>query len=238
MSELGPRARALLAAADGADDPTPGDALRVQRGVLFRIGSAGFGATVFSLSLQRAQAFFGASAPKLLALFAVAIAGHTAYVREQHRVEPFASRVPHAALATPAPPSSAVPSLAEPQPVARVATESPVTRAPQRAKPRLARAALSPAAAVDLEAEMRWVRGADGALRAGNVSAALALLDAHARAFPSGSLAEEREGLRLVAACQSGSDEAKRAAARFLERAPRSLLAGRLRAACPSPMAD
>ena len=232
MNELGPRARALLAAAHGADDPAPGDALRVQRAVLVRIGSAGFGATVFSLSLQRAQAFFASSAPKLVALVAIAVTGHALYVREQRRAEPPSSRAQQVPIGKPALTSRAPSSEPTPLPAVAIVAELPLAPARQRAKSRPARA---PVASGDLEAEMRWVRGADGALRAGNVAAAMALLDAHARDFPSGSLAEEREGLRIVAACQSGSDDGRRAAARFLERAPRSLLAGRLRGVCPSP---
>jgi hypothetical protein len=100
--------------------------------------------------------------------------------------------------------------------------------------------AAAPAAASgasELEAEMRWVRSADAALRGGDAGTAQGLLDQHAHEFPNGALSEEREALRVVAACQrSGSADAPRAAARFLERAPHSLLAGRVRAACSSPV--
>jgi hypothetical protein len=86
-----------------------------------------------------------------------------------------------------------------------------------------------------LEAEMRWVRAADAALRGGDAGLALSLLNQHAREFPNGLLAEEREGLRVVAGCQSGaSPVVQRAASRFLQRAPRSLMAVRVRAACPA----
>jgi hypothetical protein len=83
-----------------------------------------------------------------------------------------------------------------------------------------------------LEAEMRCVRAADAALRGGNVTEAEGLLEQHARDFPAGALSEERDGLRIVAGCQSGDSDSQRAAAQFLEHSPRSLLAGRVRAAC------
>ncbi len=249
MDELSSRARALLSAAQGSDDPAPGDLSRVRRSVLVRIGSAGFGATVFSLSLQRAQAFLGLAAPKLVAVVALAVGGSAVYQRVERAIE-----APHAAASVvhaprvvaaspgpakrvqaPIPEPPALPALLEETPGAEEPPSTPAVALP-RSQPRAARVAPTRAhvsAHVDLEAEMRWVRAADAALRSGNVGTAQGLLDDHAREFPSGALAEEREGLRIVAGCQSQSGDGNRGAARFLEHAPHSLLAGRVRAACP-----
>lgn len=237
MDDLSPRARALLEAAYGADDPLPSDALRVQRGVLVRVSAAGVGAAVFSFSLQRAQALLGAAAPKLVAVVALAVGGSALYQHARSKPAPHAvSSIVPARLVAPPPAAPAAPLALRIESLAMLAAPEATPRAvPARPQRKLvALKAASPAA--DLEAEMRWVRAADAALRTGDASGANALLDNHAREFPSGALAEEREGLRLLAACQAGSEEGKRQAARFLERSPRSLLAGRLRASCPRPL--
>ena len=62
---------------------------------------------------------------------------------------------------------------------------------------------------------------------------ALSLLGQHSERHPQGLLAHEREGLSLLARCQSGGRaSAQPAAERYLARAPRSPLAPRLRSAC------
>ncbi len=82
---------------------------------------------------------------------------------------------------------------------------APVAKAPRT----VARAArpepekVEPTAA-DLEAEMKLIRGADAALRAGRASEALSLLAQHQAEHPKASLAHEREGLRAIANCQIG----------------------------------
>ena len=92
-----------------------------------------------------------------------------------------------------------------------------------------ARTARSPPTA---RATIGWRRSgslleiARGALVRGQAAGALAALERHARQFPSGALAEEREGLlvqALVAARQY--DRARERAARFNQRYPRSLFA-------------
>jgi len=245
MDPLSPRARALLDAAHGMDEPLAGDLARVRRGVLVRIGSAGFGATVFSLSLERAQALLGAAAPKLAAVVLMAVTGHAVLQHLQHPAEHRpapAAHAPSGALsalprATSVPSLDLTPSLSVPSPSAPpLPAKAPGAAASMRRPARPARAELvvpGPSQSSQLEGEMRWIRAADSALRAGQISAAQGLLDGHAREFQSGALSEEREALRIVAACQ-GADfaAAGRAAARFLERAPHSLLAGRVRAAC------
>ena len=237
MDDLSPRARALLAAAVGSDDPIASDASRVRRGVLLRIGSAGVGATVFSLCLRRSQAFVSFVAPKLVTVALVAIGGSalnqqvkrsaalvlsTTSVSDVHGARQLAVR-------------PTLPSVPQAAPVAAAEFSAP----PKPTKQPLRYLAAAPEAvhrASDLEAEMRWVRTADAALRNGDASGARGLLEQHAREFPNGMLSEEREALRVVAVCRSApSVDSRRAAARFLERAPHSLLAGRVRSTCASP---
>jgi hypothetical protein len=233
MDELSPRARALLEAAHGMDDPIPGDSARVRRSVMTRIGTTGLGAAVFSLSLQRAKALLGVATPKMVALMLIAVGGSGVYQRAHQRDQ--SPRVSASASMPSDPSSSSVPPLInapelEPTPLAVL----PTRREPRKPKPAVRRAALT--RTVDpnagLEAEMRCVRAADAALRGGNLTEAEGLLEQHAHDFPAGALSEERDGLRIVAGCQSGDSDSQRAAAQFLEHSPRSLLVGRVRAAC------
>lgn len=87
-----------------------------------------------------------------------------------------------------------------------------------------------------LEAETRLLRGAQAALQSGDGARALAILDQHALAFPSGALAEERSAQRVFALCSLGRTETARAeAAVFLSAHPSSPLAGRVRTSCGRP---
>ena len=63
----------------------------------------------------------------------------------------------------------------------------------------------------------------------GDFSVALALIRVHARRFPDGPLAEEREALRVESLAGAGlADEARRRAAAFAARFPRSVLLPRV----------
>ena len=79
--------------------------------------------------------------------------------------------------------------------------------------------------------ETALLRQADRALRAGDRSAALALLDDHAARFPAGALAMERTALRLVVSCELGVAQQGTVAA-YLAEHPGSPLAARVRRAC------
>jgi hypothetical protein len=70
-------------------------------------------------------------------------------------------------------------------------------------------------------------------LRRGDAEAALAQLAEHAAKYPSGALADEREGIRAIALCRSGKlSEGKALADRFLSATRKSSLIMRVRAAC------
>lgn len=247
MDELSQGARSLLAAADSYDDPTADDAARVRRAVLTRVGAIGLTAAVVTAGSTQAKAASVMSiAAKLTAALAVTAGGVAAtWTYVHHDSEPAAITVPAPIKATaPAvkPVAPPVPAPSEPAAISPedVALEvAPVVKSP-RALPRAPRVEdkSEPAPAkpeptpADLEAEMRLIRGADSALRAGRASEALTLLAQHQAEHPHASLAHEREGLRAIANCQLGAAGSSSAAERFLSRAPRSPLAPRLRSAC------
>jgi hypothetical protein len=228
MDELGPRARALLDAAEGVDDPAPADSTRVRAALLSRIGSVGFGAALFAFGVEQAKALLGGAVPKLATVTLLAVGTSALYRHWQSRADAPPNTTPAAAVTAPTlraspliapttPAPEASPKLAA-EPVQLPPKSRLLAKAPQRD---------------DLEAEMHLVRGADAALRSGDVALGVTLLARHAREFPNGTLAEEREGLRVVATCQGGAtDTARSAAGRFLQRAPHALMAGRIRAAC------
>jgi len=78
-------------------------------------------------------------------------------------------------------------------------------------------------------AELSLLRRAQSAFAAGNFANTLTLAAEHARRFPNGRLAEEREALRVRSLARSGrAEEARRAAAAFATRFPRSVLLPRI----------
>jgi hypothetical protein len=77
--------------------------------------------------------------------------------------------------------------------------------------------------------ELGLLQRARASVAASEFSAALQLLAEHQRRFPAGRLREEREALRIKALAGLGrDDEARRAAERFRERFPRSVLSSRI----------
>jgi hypothetical protein len=84
-----------------------------------------------------------------------------------------------------------------------------------------------------LQEETRLVRDAHAALARGDAGRALALLDEHARRFPSGMLAEERAAERVFALCRLGRKADAGAEARaFARNFAGSPLARRVESAC------
>jgi hypothetical protein len=133
---------------------------------------------------------------------------------------------PHAEAA-PAEAAPAPPPVVEPAPPAAPAEPA----APKRASS--ADAAPRAEAPDPLIEETALIGRAQSALAAGDHVQALAILDDHARRFPRGVLAQEREGARWVALCSSGqAGRVRGAVSSFLAKNPSSPLAPRLRAAC------
>ncbi len=244
MDDLSPGARSLLQAADTYDDPSAEDALRVRRAVMTRVGAIGITAAVVTAGSTQAKAASAMSlAAKLTAALAITAGGVAAswnYVNHNREVAVTAHAPLKAQAATPVAKPIAAPSSAiiAPEDV-KLEAEAPVAKNPRS----LGRAARPEAleksdptkvepTAADLEAEMKLIRGADSALRAGRASEALALLAQHQAEHPHASLAHEREGLRAIANCQVGATGSSNSAERFLSHSPHSPLAPRLRSAC------
>jgi hypothetical protein len=111
-------------------------------------------------------------------------------------------------------------------------TEMPPTASAATTEPRTA--TISGPATVAAEAKL--LREADGALRAGDPTRALVLLNEHAASFPQGVLVEERNAERIVALCALGQKtQAREAASTFLRDHGGSPLAARVRASCAAP---
>ena len=90
-----------------------------------------------------------------------------------------------------------------------------------------------PASAIStLEQDVRLLRDADIATKAGDPERALALLDEHAAAFPRSDLEPERSAERVFALCRAGRiDEARSATSAFLRAHPTGPLAVRVKTA-------
>jgi hypothetical protein len=81
--------------------------------------------------------------------------------------------------------------------------------------------------------EVRTIIRAKRALADGHPAEALTALEEHERAFPHGSLAEERDALRVLALCAEGrATEGAAERAAFLRAHPLSAYVDRVRAAC------
>lgn len=183
-----------------------------------------------------------AVAKSLAALVLLAGAGALGY-RAMHSPSS-APEVAHAPVTVAAPPpvnTAVTPAAAgsNEEPVssptvasAAVSSGSVTVRAPSPS----VKAPPADAPAGALSQETHLVAAARDALRAGDASRALGLLDDHARHFPRGVLSEERDAERVAALCAAGrGEEARTRAARFTRDYPRSTLGAKVRAACATP---
>lgn len=115
-----------------------------------------------------------------------------------------------AAAASPTPPAAAsAVDVARPVPAARTRAE--------------------PSARVT---ELEWMHRIELALRDGEPRLALELSAGHEQRWPRGLFAQEREGVRALAACQLRLPEGERRARAFLSKHPQSTLAPRVLAEC------
>ena len=107
--------------------------------------------------------------------------------------------------------------------VGRPASDTPPVDAPDTTRP--PHAAHPGPKGDPFTAELDLVQRAHAAFTRREFSAALALVAEHAHRFPKGHLAEQREALRVRSLIGAGrTDEARRAAAAFATRFPRSVL--------------
>lgn len=258
MNELGPEARAFLEAGRDGDAPTGADRARVKKALLISLAAGGaLGAA--PTSAQGALAVAGAKtagsslllAAKVLGAVVILGAAGVGLARLGAPSAPASPAAPPArteaaaiapppAIEAPAPVEQAAPPAIE-APAAPPLVAAPVVIAPTAViAPRpSSRPVVAPTAAPEgdtLEAETRRLREAHGALQGGDPGKALALLDEQSAAYEKGELREERAAARILSLCKLGRvDEARAAAARFLQESPRSPLADRVRAGCPAP---
>jgi hypothetical protein len=128
----------------------------------------------------------------------------------------------------PPPPAASAPPLPEP---VQSALSAP-TSAPSAVQP--ARSGASTAAS--LRTERLLLERATAALMRGDANSALAALHEHARRFPQGELAEEREVLLVRALRAAGqNDAAEKQAKDFKQKFPSSLQSGTLDASPSAP---
>jgi hypothetical protein len=259
MSELGPEAREILEAGRIGDEPTAADRRRVRASVMQAIAAGGAGGLASSAAAKASAAGLKAGAVSVWKIVvgltvATAVAGGVAsrFTGEAPRPSTTAVAAVSAPIA-PAPPPpepaasapiaapTAEPSASAPQPVASPARPSPHPVAPRPRAPAApvastsseAPAAPPPPPEDTLAAEAAELREAHRAMQGGDPARALAVLDG--RQAKGNALREEREAARVLALCQLGRvDEARAAAARFLQSSPRSPLADRVRGACPA----
>lgn len=229
IDDLSPNARALLRAASTSDDPSDDDLARVRQAVLTRVGAAGVAAALVSAGSMQARAASVGIGAKLGIAVAFAVGGVAVWgylASPPAAPSSWAARAPVArhdrALGSPIPISSAPSAVQMP----RVAASTP-SPAHNHGQP----GALSSRTS-DLESEMGLIQSADAALRSGNSTKAIVLLNRHQGEHAAGLLAHEREGLRALAHCQQGGAGGPVMAKQFLQRSPRSPLAARLRRAC------
>lgn len=249
MSDLSREAQAIIDAARGADDPSPGDHQRVRAAVYAELGipgagaaASGHGATASSASATGLTTSLVLKLVLGVVLVGGLVAGGVALFRSsapaptvsEASVDPIARPESTEPLAT-APTSPAPPRI--PSEARREAATESKEPAPEatRTKPRTPPRAPAPAPTTleTLRAEKALIDEASRALAAGDGATAMAALDRHARQFPRGQLASERMGTRVLALCAQGrTADAARDAQRFLARYPRHPMAARVRASC------
>jgi hypothetical protein len=176
--------------------------------------------------LQRRGLAFALAAAAALAI-GVAGAVVSLRVRAAHGPSATPSSVPSNQQLVPLSerPVPAVPEQPEP---------TPTPLAPQRSASAEVSRRSAPASAIQesYAAELDLLHRAQVGYASGDFATALLLLSEHARRFPNGRLAEEREALRVRSLSGSGRTlEAQRAAAAFAARFPRSVLLPRTAAA-------
>ena len=213
MSDLGPQARALLDAARRATSPTPVETTRLWD----RLSDA------LPSSAPSSGATAGVGTKIAMAIAIVAAIGGSALLIAPSRS---ASSMTFAAPRVSEPP--ALPSLtrARASAIAEQPAPPPLAALPVEQLPRAPRAHAAPVASASAapdDSDITLVRAAYVALRAGDASRALALVDEHARRHSASALSAERDATRVLALCALGQrDQARTALQRFKKSFPSS----------------
>ncbi|HEY6560636.1 MAG TPA: hypothetical protein VI072_25330 [Polyangiaceae bacterium] len=247
MKELSNEARALVALARTSDGPTAQDRRLVRAGIV--ASGAALALSASAQATAQAAATVGSAAATQTALAAAPAVATGLGALTAHVIAPgIVGMVIGAAVTAPvllrdrAPERSPAPvqsarSAAASSPVARAAVRAPVPVPVPASSPAVAAQAPAAVASVSvhdsLHEETDLLVRAQRELGGGRPDGALALLDEHERRFPRGSLAQERAAVRVLSLCRAGRAlEARAHAQRFLEAAPRSPVAPRIRRSC------
>ncbi len=192
------------------------------------IASAAVAGTITSAGALATEVLQRRDAPAAVVVEkAELIAAPEAAIVPAHWVEPAAIATRSAAIAVGA------------EPIVHQVQPEPFASRPARARPTPAPAAGGTVAVQtpsSLDRESALIASAQAALKRGDGKTAAAKLAAHARRFPRGIMAEDREALAVIVRCRGGDASAKAARNEFLRRWPRSVHAVRVRAACADPL--
>jgi hypothetical protein len=242
VTDLDRDARHILELTRRARTPTAHDKARLQRRLA---GALLFGATSAQAgNAATSKVVAGTLSAKWGAIALLAVAGGAAYagLRALHGDATGAATAAHIAAAGPS-----VASAAEaPSPTATEAPASVVADAPANAPTKApsiaasdgpvqdgARSAPKRTARATLPEELDLLHDAQAKWRAGNATAALALLAEHRSRFPHSELAPERDALTVLSLCATNrTAEAKRLAQRFLKHAKNSPLRSAVEESC------
>ncbi|HXJ18709.1 MAG TPA: hypothetical protein VMT03_00640 [Polyangia bacterium] len=255
MIDLSEDDRAILELARDAHDPSDRDRARVRTELASRIGAAaglglaaGLGAAAKTTATAGAAATSGvgltagvvgatATVAKIVgaAVIVSAAVGATVAHRARHVPAARVAIVEKAPLARPAPAHQQVSQVAEVTPPVAPLPASRLVPGPEKQAPR-AHALAAPRnverqPTLNVGDETRLMQSAVLAMQVGQPGRALALLDQHARLYPKGVLAEERDAERALALADLGRvSEARAAIQQFLAAHGGSPMSARLRA--------
>jgi len=205
--------------------------------VAHRLAAAGaLGATASTATTEAAplRRLGPANLARALALVGL---GGAAFVWSTQHTEPATPAesfvTPHVAEERPSPSTrNEVPSIAVDALPSSATTAEPPKPRPSATAPRAtSRSLAAPTAKPKREAEVVLIRRARAALPT-DATAALAILEEHARTFPDGELTQEREVMTVEALARlEHASEAKRRAQALIRRFPRTPYVARLEAA-------
>jgi hypothetical protein len=251
MNDIEHEAKSLFAAARNAE-PLPGrERARIKRAVLLQVATLGAASTVAG----GAVAMSVAAKVTLVAVTAVALGGGSVslWAWKKHTIESAATARTPATRPIPPVPAASPPVVKQ---NAEVKAENlfSVPAEPQRramARNEVRRPVVGPAPAMEitpapdpvtkvpsdsLDSELTMLRQAQEDLRLGLPAQALRRLTAYDRRFPTAKLDQERQAIAAIAWCQLHPGPAARTRyERFLQQAPLSPLAPRVRSACQPP---
>lgn len=226
MSNLSPNLEQLVRASKNAGLPSDADAARLFEALRVRIGDAvltGAGSTQPTATSMASSSGFALGRAALVSIGSVALLGGVLTALALHPKQVSSTQdVPRAsavdgALAAPSvvPPSEGLATSPEETQAAAVAVSS------AEADKSEARAVPSVRAKDKLAEEVALLARAEKALRGGNPSLALDVLNEHERKFGKGILAEERIATRIQALCALGRQT--EANAQLAQLSPKSL---------------